>query len=93
MAALAGYYGTLGENRRRGLELLEQATSTDIVDAQLMSVIGESYEDLGERDRALLWLGRALDNGVVLSQIEGMPSLDELRKDPRYAELTNRGQR
>jgi serine/threonine-protein kinase len=93
MAALAGYYGMLGENRRRGLELLERATSSPVVDAQLMSVIGESYEDLGERDRALLWLGRALDNGVTLSQIEGMPSLDELRKDPRYAELTSGGQR
>jgi len=93
MATLAGYYGTLGENRRRGLELLEQATSTGIVNAQLMSVVGESYEDLGDRDRALYWLGRALDSGVTVAQLEGMPSLDKLRKDPRYAELTNEGQR
>jgi len=91
MAALAGYHGMLGENRRRGLELLEGATATEIVDAQLMSVIGESYEDLGDRDRALLWLGRALDNGVTVAQLERMPSLDRLRKDPRFAELANRG--
>ncbi|PWB76525.1 MAG: hypothetical protein C3F15_05225 [Holophagae bacterium] len=93
MASLAGYYGMLGENRRRGLELLERATATEIANAQLMSVIGESYEDLGDRDRALLWLGRALDNGVTPAQLEGMPSLDELRKDPRFTELANRGQR
>ncbi len=82
----------LGENRERGLELLAQATSRDIVDAQLLALIGESYEDLGDRDRALEWLGRALDNGVTVEQLERMPSLDELRKDPRFTELTNRGQ-
>jgi len=92
MATLAGYYGMLGEGRERGRELLDRATSRDIVDAQLLALIGESYEDLGERDRALEWLGRALDNGLALSQIEGMPSLDELRKDERYRELTQRAQ-
>jgi hypothetical protein len=58
-----------------------------------MSVICESYEELGDRDRALLWLGRAVDNGVMLAQLERMPSLDKLRKDPRFAQLANRGQR
>jgi serine/threonine-protein kinase len=90
MASLASYYCMAGENRRRGLELLERATAHEIVDAQLMTVIGESYEDLGDRDRALLWLGRALDNGVTLAQLERMPSLDRLRKDARYGELTQR---
>jgi len=92
MATLAGYYGMLGENRQRGIELLGRAASMDIVDAQLMSVIGESYEDLGDRNRALLWLGRALDNGVTSAQLERMPSLDKLRKDERYRELTQRAQ-
>jgi len=91
MASLAGYYGMLGENRERGLELLERATSREVVDAQLMSVIGESYEDLGDRDRALVWLGRALENGVEVRQLERTPSLDRLRMDPRFAELANRG--
>jgi serine/threonine-protein kinase len=93
MASLAGYYGMLGENRRRGLDLLERATSAEVVDVQLMSVIGESYEDLGERDRALYWLGRALENGIPVVQLERMPSLDALRQDSRYEELTTRGQR
>jgi tetratricopeptide (TPR) repeat protein len=93
MAILAGYYGMLGEDRQRGLELLDRATSAKIADAQLMSVIGESYEDLGDRNRALDWLGRALENGVTLAQLERMPSLDELREDPRFVVLANRGQR
>ena len=90
MATLAGYYAMLGENRERAIELLARATSMDIVNAQLMSLIGEIYEDLGDRDRALFWLGRALDNGLALAQIERMPSLEDLRKDERYAELTRR---
>ena len=87
MANLAGYYGILGEGRERGLALLGEATSSEIVDAQLLAVIGESYEDLGERDLALEWLGKALEHGLEPTQLGVMLSLEKLREDPRYGDL------
>ena len=93
MVSLAGYYGMLGERRERGIELLARATSKEIVDAQLLAIIGESYEDLGDRERALEWLARALDNGLEVAQLERMPSLEALRKDARFSKLIRSGER
>ena len=73
--------------------LIYASTSGEVVDAQLMAVIGESYEDLGERDLALDWLGRALANGCELVQLERTASLDGLREDPRFLELIESVQR
>ena len=86
MASLAGYYGMVGRPER-GFELAEQVAATAVVDAEVMATVGESFEDLGDRDRALEWIGRALDNGLSVENLERKPSLNRLREDPRYTEL------
>ncbi len=86
MANLAGYHGMVGQ-REAGLELLDRVIQGDMVDAQLMSAIAESFEDLGERDRALHWLERALNDGQSMDWVEQAPSLADLRTDPRYQQL------
>ena len=85
---LAGYYGMLGR-RAQGLALLEQVVETAPTDTDSMAAIASSFEDLGERGRALEWFGKALRAGYPRAQIEGSPELRELRKDPRFAAMLN----
>ena len=91
---IAGYYGMVGEPDR-GVELLESVTKKAIQDPHLMGAIAEAFEDLGERDRAVDWIGMALANGLAVRWIERRPSFNSLREDVRYRELvqlsTNRG--
>jgi serine/threonine-protein kinase len=91
---LAGYYGMIGRNDR-GIELLEALTEFEILDPFLMGTISESYEDLGERDRAIQWIATALANELPVDWIESRPSFNSLREDQRYRELVehrfNRG--
>ena len=94
MADLASYYGMVGRHDR-GIELLDVATRQEIRDAYFMGTIAESYEDLGERDLAIAWIGKALDNGLAVEWIKRRPSFNSLRQDDRYREFvqrsTNRG--
>jgi tetratricopeptide (TPR) repeat protein/TolB-like protein len=83
---VAGYYGMVGETTR-GHELLDKAVVADPQEAQLMATIAESYEDLGDRDRALEWIGRALAGGVSTDWIDRHPSLNRLTQDPRYRDV------
>jgi len=94
MANLAGYYGMV-DQYDRGIELLEAVTRQEIRDAYFMGAIAESYEDLGERDLAVEWIGTALDNGLAVEWIKRRPSFNSLRQDDRYMDFvqqsTNRG--
>jgi len=50
-----------------------------------------STRGLGEKDQAFAWLQKAFevhDGSMVVIQAE--PMLDDLRSDPRYAELLRR---
>jgi hypothetical protein len=49
--------------------------------------IAGTWEDLGERDRALEWVGRAFDRGVLPSRFENRPLLRGLVADERYRAL------
>jgi serine/threonine protein kinase/tetratricopeptide (TPR) repeat protein len=51
--------------------------------------IGRLYEMLGNRDAALNWFERALEEGFD-PQVGRDPWLRDLRSDPRYVELQNR---
>ncbi|NCO69000.1 MAG: tetratricopeptide repeat protein, partial [Acidobacteria bacterium] len=83
---LAGYEGMLGE-RAKGLALLDQALKAPPTSAELMCAVGQSFEDLGERKRALEWIGKALSAGYPRAGIEGSPALQNLTRDPRYRGL------
>lgn len=53
--------------------------------------VGLSYLRLGDHDRAIFWLNRAVDQHcfwTVFSKVN--PVLDDLRTDPRYHELLKR---
>jgi len=85
---LAGYHAMLKETDR-GVELLEIAIERRPVDPALTAAIGETFEDLGERELALEWIGKALSAGMPPAWFEGRPSLSQLLADERYQRLVS----
>ncbi|MEJ2188904.1 MAG: tetratricopeptide repeat protein [Acidobacteriota bacterium] len=83
---LASYHAMLGE-KRAAVELLEEAVALAPTDPNVLALIGETFEDAGERDRALRWMGRALAGGVPPSRFTNRPSLRGLIDDPRFQSL------
>jgi serine/threonine-protein kinase len=86
LADLAGYHSMTGA-RAEALDLFERALAMAPQNVGIMYRAGHGYEVLGMRDEALLWLGKALENGHSLAEIEGDPWLTELRSDPRFEDL------
>jgi len=83
---LAGYYGLLGE-RAKGLAVLDLVLRAPPTDAESMERIGASFEDLGERERAIEWIGKALKAGFSLAALEESPALRDLRNDARLKKM------
>jgi len=83
---LADYNAMLGD-RARGRQLIDQVVAEGPTEPQLIAQIAEVYEDLGDRGKALVWVGRALRSGVSPARFESRPTLRELVADPRYHEL------
>ena len=88
LADLAGYCGLLGD-RDRGLALLAVVIAQSPSEAELLATVGESYEDCGQRDRAIEWLARAIQAGYPRSRLENSPALAELRRDPQFTRMLN----
>jgi len=68
-------------------DLLPRILTTGITNSQQMFDLATLYEELGERDEAIEWLGRTLEAGFPIQFIESYDVLEELRQDPRYADL------
>ena len=83
---LADYYAMLG-NRQRGRQLIAQVVAEGPTEPQLIAQVAEVCEDLGDRERALEWVARALHSGVPSSRFENRPNLRELVADPSFREL------
>jgi hypothetical protein len=56
-------------------------------DATLLATLATTYEELGDRSKALDYLGQSIRAGYSLKRIERSPWLKELRADERYAHL------
>jgi serine/threonine protein kinase/Tfp pilus assembly protein PilF len=83
---LADCYSMLDQpERSRGL--LEQALKLAPNDVPIMFNAGVVYEQLGNRDRALQWIGKAIRGGYSRDLIDKAPSLADLRTDPRFRAL------
>ncbi|MGD8321534.1 MAG: protein kinase [Gemmatimonadota bacterium] len=53
-------------------------------DADQMVSLAQTLEEVGQRDRALGWITKALDQGYSRRIIESEPQLAGLRSDPRF---------
>lgn len=84
---LASYYSDIG-NREKSLELLKEALDIAPDNVEVMYRAASIYENLGMRDEALLWIGKAIENGYSLTEIESQPELKDLLADERYKKLS-----
>ena len=69
---------------RESLDRIE-ALGTD--NAELMYFAADTYERLGDRERALFWIAQSLRAGFSPQIIEDYPDFDALRADPRFKDL------
>jgi serine/threonine-protein kinase len=88
IADLAGYHAMLGNNEK-ALNLLNRSIRYGNLQPGVMFTIGAVYEQIGNRDKAVEWIARAVYGGYSLSEIELYPGLADLRKDEKYISLVN----
>ena len=85
-ALLAGYYAIVSPDSVESFA--NRATTLMPDDSEVNYRTALAYEIVGRRETALKLLGRALDLGHSLRQVEAEPFLSDLRRDPRYQVLT-----
>jgi serine/threonine-protein kinase len=88
LCRIANYYAALGDPKK-GMEALTAAIAANPVEPPTIASIAGAYEDLGERERALEWVGRAFNKGVQPTIFENKPSLRGLVADQRYRKLAD----
>ena len=89
IADLASYYASVG-NSEKSIPLAKQALALEPENPQILFRAGESYEILHQRDRALYWIGKAVERGFPLAYINRSPELAQLRADPGFSPIVNR---
>jgi len=89
LADLAGFYAMVDEPVK-SRALLERIVALEPRDPQIFATIGETHEDLNDREAALEWIGRALEGGIAPRVFESRPMLRDLVADPRYRMLVDR---
>jgi serine/threonine-protein kinase len=84
LADIASYRAMLGD--RSGASALQRTLEPRAwEDAELAFRVGLTWEDLGERDRALRLINRSLELGFAEEEVRTTPGLARLREDPRFA--------
>ena len=86
LSDLAAYEAELG-NVENAAGLAARALAAAPEDPVVMFQAGVTYERLGERRRAIEWIGRALTHGHPREEVERAPDLADLRQDSSFAAL------
>ena len=86
---LADAHIALG-NREQGLSYLNRLFTVPHRHIRVKYYIGRTYEMLGDRDLALIWIEQALENRFDPVIPDRDPWLEDLRKDARYQDLQKR---
>jgi len=86
LSHLADCYAMTGDSAR-ALLLSEQVLSLAPDNILILVRMGIVCEQLGNRDKALDCLGRAMARGYAVADIEQFPELEQLRNDDRFAAL------
>ena len=91
MVSLGGYYAMVGDLDSSRI-CNERSLQLNRNDAGILFHAGTTYERIGERERALELIGKALEAGYSVSEISNQPELRELYSDQRYKSLITRMQ-
>ncbi len=85
---MAGLQATLGQ-REAALEHVRQGTTIVADDNETAFFAAVAYVRLGDGDRALEWLQRAVGMGYSRAEIRMRVDFDRLRADPRFAAIVS----
>jgi len=83
---LAAFYAILGDDQR-ARNLVDKVLSIAGDNLNIMYQAGHVYEQLGERDTALDYVGDAVTAGYPAAEIEGDPFMQKLTEDVRFRRL------
>lgn len=87
-AELAGYYGELKETGKARAMLEEFGSEpTPELSSHLSFQVGATWESLGERQKALVWIRDALLKGYNVNEINLYPGLEDLRSDKAFVSI------
>jgi len=86
LSRLAGFYWMV-DDANACQALLDEVVSLDPREPHVLAFIGELYEDIGDRELALEWIGRALEAGTRPQFFDQRPLLRDLVADERYRQL------
>ncbi len=75
LADLAGYYAMVGD-RTAALKRQQAAVALHPSEPEVLASIGENYEGLGDRERAIEWIAQALRAGYPRARFEQRPFCD-----------------
>jgi len=84
---LASYYSDIGDSSR-AFKLLKESINNAPDNIMVMYRAATIYEHFGDREKAIYWIGKAIENGYSRSEIEHQPELKKLIEDKRYKLLT-----
>src|SRR5262249_23893905 len=89
--ALANFNAAIGDNDK-AREFFSTVLKLAPGEAHILFQIAAYFEfRLRDRDQALTWLAKAVENGQTWREIDSSPTLRELRKDPRFQKLRSGG--
>jgi len=83
----AAFCAILGPRESALAILADLETNHPELDAQIMFSMASTYEELGDRDRALDWLEAAVEKALSFKKVDHYPVLKDLQSHPRYIAL------
>jgi tetratricopeptide (TPR) repeat protein len=86
MSQTANYYAMLNE-RQQADEYIQQALAMASHDSRITYRAASTYEQIGEREKALYWIEHTLRAGFSHSEILAQPSLEKLVNDERFQKM------
>ena len=89
LVCLASYYAHL-DYRVKAIEHLDDVEKMDPANLDIIFDIGDVYEQLGDRERALVWMEKAIKNNYSLAKFTNNPGLTDLMADERFKKLIDK---
>jgi tetratricopeptide (TPR) repeat protein/predicted Ser/Thr protein kinase len=86
LASLAGYYAVIGEEHV-AMARIEEALRLEPDDSTINYYVGHAFNQLGRREKAIEFIGKAVAGGYSKEEINSDPWLSELRMDERFSIL------
>jgi serine/threonine-protein kinase len=85
--SLAAFYAEKGL-REKAIPRVQAALARAPEDPNVLELAGETYENLGDRRKALEYIEKALKNGYSLESLKSSPDMQNLLSDPDFRPIS-----